>query len=580
MSVHLSNQQMLLFYLDHLYQNRIKKYVENYQSWLFQQIDRFLSRIQENKYTMYLKFVISYIQKAHFVPILIQVFLMNFTKEYITRYSQMRLYAINDEKTDHELYYICLFIFISFMNNVYRRYKDNFDVKNRKTIERIFEKDIFVLKAKIPFQMRQKINMDKLDHLKDEVSWNLVYMINNYFESFVNIFTSIILSIKIFYENKMMYHYIIMFIILYFVMYQYIYPMKKRNIKLQTEFTKKRKIIENQLSLINFNFIPFLENTHIYDLSYEKNMEIHNIYMSMKRMSKDLLAILYYLGDIFTMIIFFTNYSQKIRNYFIIVTTITSLFNVSKELLNNIVGIEEAIEKYDEFHTYFKDIPNDDAYTYVSEITYPLSIHIHVNIYDQYFLNGNVKIEENDFIFITGESGSGKSTLAKKIAGYDYYQQNELIYRKCVYYLTQDYNESWSNSNYTWKQLFPTMKSMDEIKEYVSYFAFPLHKISDSDSIDSEIPVLSGGEKKRLQYAFLFYRDLKEHHQLIILDEPHKDLDEQTAFKMISGIQKLIQKRFFSKSLMIIKHEKPNTPEFTSWKEWKVHSNGIIQMIE
>ncbi len=556
----LTKEQMLTFYFDQIYQNKMKIYFE------------------ENKYTSYLKFVLSYVKKAHFAPILIQVFIMNFTKEYLMRYSQMRLYAINDEKNENELFYILLFIAVSLTHNVYRRYKDTFDVKNRRMIEHIFEKDIFIQKAKIPFYMRQKINMDKLNDLRDEVSNDLVDVINNYFESFVNIFTNIILSVKIFYENKMIHHYIIMCITLYFVMTRYIYPMKKRNIKLREESIKKRKVIENQLDLLNFNFIPFIENTHIYDLSCEKTIEIYNIFLHMKNMNKDLLAIMHYLADFFMIVIFLTNYTQKIRNYYIILTTITSLFSICKDLLNNTVNIEESIEKYDEFQTYFKDIPNDDAYIYASKIEYPLTMAINVNIYDQYTLHGSIHLDQNEFVFITGESGSGKSTLAKKIAGYDYYIQNEVIYRKCVYYLTQDYNESWTNNNYTWNQLFPNMKNMDELKSYLSYFAFPTQKINDSDSIDSEIPVLSGGEKKRLQYAFLFNRDLKECHQLIILDEPHKDLDEQTALKMISGIQKLIQEMYFSKSLIIIKHEKPSNPLFSSWKEWNVNKNGTISI--
>ena len=560
-----SDNMVLKLFLHSIYSfiDRVQLYFEN--------------KYSNNKYISYGKFVISYVVKAHFVPVLLQVFIMNFTIEFMMRYSQMRLYAINEENHENELFYILFFIFVLLIHNIYQRYKDKFDIKNQKSIEGIFEKDIFIQKAKIPFSLRQKIDMDKLNYLRDDVSRDLVDMINSYFESFAKIFTNIILSIKIFYENKMIYHYVMMTITFFLVTKYYFYPMKKNNIKIREEYIQKRKVVFNQLNLVIFYFIPFVENIYMYDILYEKEMEIHDICVNMKNMSKNLLAIIYYLGDFFTMIIFFTNYSKNIRNYYIIVTTITSLFSVSKELLNNIVCIEEAVEKYDEFYTYFKDIPNDDNYLYASNITFPLKLYIHINIYDNYILEGNIEICENEFIFLTGESGSGKSTLAKKIAGYDYYEQNEIIYRKCVFYLTQDYNESWKNSNYTWKDLFPRIESINKLKEYLSFFAFPDHKISSFDTLNTEIPILSGGEKKRLQYAFLFYRDLKENHQLIILDEPHKDLDESTAYKMISGIQKFIQTQHSSKSLIIIKHEKPSTPEFSSWKEWKILSNGNIQ---
>lgn len=56
-----------------------------------------------------------------------------------------------------------------------------------------------------------------------------------------------------------------------------------------------------------------------------------------------------------------------------------------------------------------------------------------------------------------------------------------------------------------------------------------------------------------MKVSFLFNRDLKNNNkEIIILDEPHKDLD--TVLSMIDGIQKLLK----NKCLIIIKHEKPN----------------------
>ncbi len=517
--------------------------------------------MKENSFLLYFLFIYDYINKCNYVPVLLQIFVMEFVREYLLRTSRLLLFDIKDDNSDEEknydFYIISFFVLMRICNNLYIKYKYNFDRKYENVITNAFNKNIFIARCKIPFHVRQKLNMNRFEELQDNVSSDINNMINNVFESFVNIIINLVLSFCTFYKHKMVTHYFIMIVTLSFVIKNVLYPMRKVQMKIRSSNRKVFSKTYNEISLLQFNFIPFLENMNIYEKIQKKELEIHHLRTNMKNMSKNIFSIIHYLSDFFLIALLYNNYASGLRNYYIIVTTLTSLFDVSKTLLNSMSDIEEAVDRHKEFSEYFKDIPNDDHYVYASSIPFPLKMEINVPLYNDYVVSGKIEINRNDKIFITGPSGAGKSTLAKKIAGYDYYVIGEPIYRNCVYYLTQDYNESWSNSDYTWKNLFPNMNSIKELKDYLHFFAFPMHKFTETSVLEDEIPMLSGGEKKRLQYAFLFHRDLlgnKSNKEIIILDEPHKDLDEATALSMINGIGQLCK----DKCLIIIKHEKPN----------------------
>lgn len=538
----------------------------------------------------YFLFIYDYINKCNYVPVLLQIFVMEFVREYLLRTSRLLLFDIKDEEEklnkNYDFYIISFFVLMRICNNVYIKYKYNFDRKYENVITNAFNKNIFIARCKIPFHVRQKLNINRFEELQHNVSSDLNNMINHVFESFVNIIINLILSFCTFYKHNMVTHYFLMITTLYFVLKNVLYPMRKAQMKIRASNKKVYSKIYNEISLLEFNFIPFLEHMNIYEKIQKKELEIHNLRTEMKNMSKNIFSIVHYLSDFFLIALLYNNYACGLRNYYIIVTTLTSLFDVSKTLLNSMSDIEEAVDRHKEFSEYFKDIPNDDDFIYASSIPFPLKMEINVPLYNDYVVSGKIEINRNDKIFITGPSGAGKSTLAKKIAGYDYYVVGEPIYRNCVYYLTQDYNESWSNSDYTWKNLFPNMNSMEELKDFLNHFAFPMHKFSETSVLEDEIPMLSGGEKKRLQYAFLFNRDLKKNNkEIIILDEPHKDLDEATALSMINGIGQLCK----DKCLIIIKHEKPftcrdidkindwsNWSNWSNWKEFHVNNLGKI----
>lgn len=529
---------------------------------------------KNNAYRRYITFVLEYVKKSNYMKVLIRIFMMNTMIEYITRYSQIKLYKIDDKNTEKELFYIILFVTIRLINNLYEGYKFRMDKKNEREIETIFEKEVFIKKSKIPFSMRQKIDMTKMDNLKRDVISDLNNMINDTFDKMIKIIINYGMSIYVFYENKMLTQFILMSIVLYRILKKKIYPLYKKNAKNRERDNEHINKMYNEMNLLEFGFLPFIENERLFDKIREKEEEINNFYMKIEESLKDKNKILNNISEIFTLIIFMNNYMKGVRNYYIIITTITSLFDVCKDTLRSISDIEEVINKYIEFNKFFKDIPNDDNLIYAEKIDFPLEIDIDIDLNSEKQINGKIKIDKKSKIFITGKSGAGKSTLAKKIVGYDYYDLNKEIYRKCIYYLTQDFNETWRNSDYRWKDIFSNMRTMDEVSCYLMNFAFPINKLKGK-SIEDEIPILSGGEKKRLQYAYLMNKYIEDRHKIIILDEPHKDLDETTALMMIKGIEKL----YSSKSIIIIKHEKPLNEEFKEWKEWKIDESGKIECI-
>ncbi len=531
-----------------------------------------LKDVKIDRYISYIQFVIKYIQKTEYLGMMIIMFSITFLLESSNRYIEFQLFKMDDLKTDHTYFYIVSYSIISICINFYNSFKKDVESKNEMKLEIVFEKDVFMQKAKIPFHLRQTIDMEKLNELKDSVCQDLKVMIDTFLDFYMNIVIQMILASYVFYENKMLNIFFMICICIIFFMKYITYPLTKGGEQIRENKMKEIRQNRNEIHLLEFHFQPFVENAFYFEKICDKmtqNCQIdHDLHMIYKKPTQ----LFDYFVNIMIFYVLTKNYMQDLRNYYILFSTLKSLFNAVRMMISVYFQMEECIDHHIEFMSYFKNSIDEDE-NCVEKMSFPLHIDIHLHIYDGYVLHGNVQIKKNDKIFVTGSSGSGKSTLAKKIAGYDYYKDEE-IYRKCVYYLTQDFQLTWSNSNYMWKDLFPNM-AIQEIKEYLTHYVFPIHKIKDSDDIFSEIPILSGGEKKRLQYAYLLHRDITEKHEIIIFDELNMSLDQMTTEKLILSLQQF----FHSKSLIVIQHEKPSSKEFSSWKEWKVHSDGFISSL-
>lgn len=182
--------------------------------------------------------------------------------------------------------------------------------------------------------------------------------------------------------------------------------------------------------------------------------------------------------------------------------------------------------------------------------------------------------EENDKIAVLGQNGSGKTTFLKALSGlyvpksgiikynkeikiefpmsYLSYKKWERFIKKSVLYL--------DNSSFFYKEL--------SIKDNVEYFSeigdFNRIKIYDDlirykigESLNKPIKYLSEGTRQKLVIIFA----INTTKSLILLDEPDKNLDEETLRRFYDDINKIKER-----SVIMSTHTKKSIVEEIGYK--------------
>lgn len=165
--------------------------------------------------------------------------------------------------------------------------------------------------------------------------------------------------------------------------------------------------------------------------------------------------------------------------------------------------------------------------------------------------NISLKIESGDFIALTGESGAGKTTLLGIISLNDSYEGELFIDGKNAALMTDSEKSAIKNKkigilcqNYN---LFPDLTIRENILLPLEYAAkgtehYSCEDLADffgvKDKLDAYSGTLSGGEKQRAALA----RALICSPELLIADEPTRNLDNENAEKLISLFKKLSEK--------------------------------------
>ena len=173
------------------------------------------------------------------------------------------------------------------------------------------------------------------------------------------------------------------------------------------------------------------------------------------------------------------------------------------------------------------------------------------------------QIRKGEKIGLFGESGSGKSTLLNLIIGYLNPTNGEIVIdnqkvfdnysqlRNIFSYVSQDtflldesikYNITFSNSLNQQME-----KKLDDVIKIVNLKNFINNLNQGLDTIVGEKGLsISGGQRQRISIARAIYNS----KEILILDEPTNELDEDTELKIIKSLNSLKNR----KTIVIISH--------------------------
>ncbi|MCI8856518.1 MAG: cell division ATP-binding protein FtsE [Clostridiaceae bacterium] len=193
-----------------------------------------------------------------------------------------------------------------------------------------------------------------------------------------------------------------------------------------------------------------------------------------------------------------------------------------------------------------------------------------------------LRIDEGEFVFLTGSSGSGKSTLIKLLTGeirptsgrivvnnYNIgnIKKREIPYlRRTLGVVFQDFRLILDKSVY--ENVAFAMRAIGvrnrAIRKRVRYV---LELVGLNDKMDVRPQELSGGEQQRVAIA----RALVNNPRLIIADEPTGNLDPARSLELMTLFEKINE---LGTTILIVTHEKELVDKFE--KRVIVINNGEI----
>ena len=193
-----------------------------------------------------------------------------------------------------------------------------------------------------------------------------------------------------------------------------------------------------------------------------------------------------------------------------------------------------------------------------------------------------LRIDEGEFVFLTGSSGSGKSTLIKLLTGeirptsgrivvnnYNIgnIKKREIPYlRRTLGVVFQDFRLILDKSVY--ENVAFAMRAIGvrnrAIRKRVRYV---LELVGLNDKMDVRPQELSGGEQQRVAIA----RALVNNPRLIIADEPTGNLDPARSLELMTLFEKIND---LGTTILIVTHEKELVDKFE--KRVIVINNGEI----
>lgn len=173
------------------------------------------------------------------------------------------------------------------------------------------------------------------------------------------------------------------------------------------------------------------------------------------------------------------------------------------------------------------------------------------------FENYNLKIDDGEFIILSGDSGCGKTTLLNIIGGLEkpddgkvfvdgmdvYNRKNQLeLYRHVYGFLFQNFglieNKTVRENLSIFKKSATSGVSIEDALSYVGL----------GEKCDSTVYELSGGEQQRVALARLLIKKCS----IILADEPTGSLDKNNAQTVLSLLDDLNKD---GKTIVLVTHD-------------------------
>ncbi len=183
--------------------------------------------------------------------------------------------------------------------------------------------------------------------------------------------------------------------------------------------------------------------------------------------------------------------------------------------------------------------------------------------------NINLTIEKGEFVVVMGPSGSGKSTLVNMIGGIDKPNSGKVRVQIEGNTLSLDQLNSKSLTDYRrfrvgfvfqFYSLVPTLTALENVEMIGELVNLPkkelkersrrlLDEVGLEGRYDSFPSQLSGGERQRVALA----RALVKNPEILIVDEPTGQLDENTGHKMVKLIRDTSKK--YGSTVIMVTHD-------------------------
>lgn len=177
----------------------------------------------------------------------------------------------------------------------------------------------------------------------------------------------------------------------------------------------------------------------------------------------------------------------------------------------------------------------------------------------------SLTIAKSEFIIIMGPSGSGKSTLVNMIGGVDTPTSGDVIvsnYNLAKYSQAKltKYRRKSLGFVFQFYSLVPTLTAQENVelvaelvgvkgKELRLRSMEVLEAVGLKGREKSYPSMLSGGERQRVALA----RAIAKYPELIIVDEPTGQLDEETGRKMVELIREVSKK--YGSTVIMVTHD-------------------------